>query len=86
MRGFGGRRRHGTLLGLGFIMANNSVINAGEAIPRFRRLQYSREQEELGTDIFCSLPAIHQAVCFTSPHADTRAPYLHCFSEGKTKR
>lgn len=59
--------RQATLLGWGFMMANNSVMNASEAILRFSRQQCSHEQEELGTDIFCSLPAIHQAVCFTCP-------------------
>lgn len=32
VRGFGGRHSHGPLLGLGFILANNSVINASKAV------------------------------------------------------
>lgn len=86
MRGFGARCSHWAPLGLAFAVANNSVINASEAILRFRRQQDSREQQELGTDIFCWLPAIHQAVCFTCPDAYTMASYLHCFSKRKTKR
>jgi len=68
-RGFAGRLSLLTLLGLGLLTANDSVINAGRAMLRFSRQQYSCEHEELGTDIFCSSPAIHQAVCFACPDA-----------------
>lgn len=77
-RGFGGRLRLFTFLGLSLLTANDSVINVSGAMLRFSRQQYSCEHEELGTDIFCSSPAIHQAVCFACPDAHTK---LHRFLE-----